>query len=682
MIERIIYLIDTYKEISPTELRNKLAIPKEEYYKLNEILKKLELDGKIYYDIYQNVYSNLPSNFLLLEVDVNKKGQLFANIDNTSYEFIPESLPKILPYDKVIAKFVGNHLKVIKVLKRENPYIVCKILLDNKIKMVGNKNLALSIPKKNIKNLKVGSRILVKLSTTTFHDAILCDFISPFSDNEELALAYNNGFATNYTKDELDQINSLPKKINSHNLDGFIDHRDEAVFTIDDEDTLDLDDAICIQKLSDGSYLLKVYIANVEHFIGFNTPLWHRAQRLTTSTYSEDAPIFHMLHPDISCGICSLLPNVDRLAKGFIFKISPEGKIIDFKIEDSLIKSKKKMTYKKVDNILNGMEAPKSYYPFIEDLINLEHVTNLIISNLNQDTTISYEVNEENLIEKAEIESKHQPSKMIIMICAVLVGKSVAEYLYNAGLLMIYRNHKNSYYEEFKNLLKKYDKKIKALEKNQDEYVINKIIDSIKNKEEFLTFSSLIINSATKAYYDTNNSGHYALSVKAYSHTTSPIRRFSDLLIQFILNHIDKIYNNNFDLESWKTYLKEMAHRCTIMERMAEKFTGEYVNLQKIKSIISSPNNLIARITNLNNEFITIKLEDNTEGFINLKDFEDGLYLYNKGGKYLYHQENKNIIMPGTTLNINLKEYDLEFRTLHFYGNSLTKDVYYKEKNS
>lgn len=680
MIERIINIINTFKEISPYNLYKELNISKKEYSRLNEILKQLELDGIIYYDIYRNVYSNLPSNFLLLEVDVNKKGQLFASIEGTNYEFLPESLTKILPFDRIIAKLVGNHLKVIKVLKRENPYIICKILANNKIQMVGNKNLALHVPKKYIKNFKVGSRILVKLTTTIFHDEIECENVSVFPDDEELALAYNNGFTINYSKDELDQISSLPKRINPHTLEKFTDYRSETVFTIDDEDTFDLDDAISIQKLSDGSYILKVYIANVEHFIGFNTPLWQRAQRLTTSTYTENGPIFHMLHPDISCGICSLMPKVDRLAKGFIFKISPDGKILDFKIEDSLIRSKKKMTYKEVDNILNGMSAPKSYYSFIEDLINLEHVTNLIISGLSQDTTISYEVNEENLIKKTEIENKHQPSKMIIMICAVLVGKSVAEYLYNAGLLMVYRNHENSYYEEFKRLLKKYNKKVKAFDKTQDEYVINKIIDSIKNKEEFLVFTSLIINSASKAYYDIKNVGHYALNTEAYSHTTSPIRRFSDLLIQFILNHLEEIYSGNFNLEEFKKYLKEMTHRCTIMEKMAEKFTNEYVNLQKIRAIITAPNNLIARITNLNDEFITIKLEDNTEGFIKLEDFEDGLYRYNKGSKYLYHIETKNIIMPGTTLLVNLKDYNLEYRRINFYGNVLSKDNLLKRK--
>lgn len=97
MIERIINIINTFKEISPYNLYKELNISKKEYSRLNEILKQLELDGIIYYDIYRNVYSNLPSNFLLLEVDVNKKGQLFASIEGTNYEFLPESLTKILP---------------------------------------------------------------------------------------------------------------------------------------------------------------------------------------------------------------------------------------------------------------------------------------------------------------------------------------------------------------------------------------------------------------------------------------------------------------------------------------------------------------------------------------------------------------------------------------------------------
>ena len=148
---------------------------------------------------------------------------------------------------------------------------------------------------------------------------------------------------------------------------------------------------------------------------------------------------------------------------------------------------------------------------------------------------------------------------------------------------MVYRNHKNNYYEEFRKLLDGIGYKIKALDKAEDEYVIAKIIDTLKSKEEFLILSSLIINSSSKAYYDINNIGHYALDTIAYSHATSPIRRFSDLLIGTILDNQDVIFNGDFDLEKYKKYLKDMADRCTIMEKCAEKFTYEYYELQELK---------------------------------------------------------------------------------------------------
>ena len=196
-----------------------------------------------------------------------------------------------------------------------------------------------------------------------------------------------------------------------------------------------------------------------------------------------------------------------------------------------------------------------------------------------------------------------------------------------------------------------------------------------------MIFSSLLLSNASKAYYDINNIGHYALDTKAYSHATSPIRRFSDLLIQTILDNQCELFSGDFDLEKYKNYLKDMAHRCTIMEKCAEKFTYEYYELQGIKEIISNYDEFtIGRITNLNNDYITIKLENDIEGIIYLADFADGLYKYNKSSKYLYHPDDKDILMPGMVISIYLKDYDLEFRKLYFYGNPLNREITLKKR--
>ena len=686
MKDKIILMLADGEKLSPAKIRDNLYISNSKndrfkYDELTKCLKELELDGIIYYDTYENRYFTFPSSFLLLDVDVNKKGHMFASVNNKTYDFLSESLPKILPFDRVVAKMHGHQIKVIKVLKRTNPYVICKVMPEYKIRMVGNNNISLDIAKKSIKNLKVGTRILVKLSEISFRDAITCEFISEVCKSEELALAYNNGFRVYYTQEELEQINSLPKKVNLKKCDKYVDHRDEVVFTIDDVESYDLDDAISIKTLEDGTISLSVFIADVAHYIKPGSPLWNRAENLTTSTYFETGAIFHMIHPKISCGICSLNPGVDRLAKGYIFKISPDGEILDFKIENSIIRSNKKMTYKKVDNILNGLMPPKSYIPYINDLFKLQQITKKIAKNAFCDTTISYKVNEDNILEETNVEKSNHPSSDIIATCAVLVGKTLAEHLYNLGSLMVYRNHKNTYYEEFRKLLDGIGYKIKAIEKTDDEYVIKKVIDTLKSKEEFMVFSSLLLSNASKAYYDINNIGHYALDTKAYSHATSPIRRFSDLLIGTILDNQAEIFSGDFDLEKYKNYLKDMAHRCTIMEKCAEKFTYEYYELQGIKEIISNYDKFTTgRITNLNNDHITIKLENDIEGTIYLQDFADGLYKYNKSSKFLYHPDDKDILMPGMAISIYLKDYDLEFRKLYFYGNTLNRNITLQKK--
>ena len=386
MKDKIIAMLRDNEKLSPAKIRDNLYISNSnrdrcKYDEFIKCLKELELDGIIYYDTYENRYFTFPSSFLLLDVDVNKKGHMFASIDNKAYDFLPESLPKILPFDRIVGKIQGNHIKVLKVLRRTNPYVICQVLPNYKIRMVGNNNISLDIAKKSIKNIKVGTRILVKLNEISIHNAITCNFICEVCKSEELALAYNNGFCINYSKEELEQMSSLPKEVDISKLDNYVDHRSDITFTIDDADSYDLDDAISINLLEDGNISLSVFIADVAHYIKPGSPLWMRAENLTTSTYYETGAIFHMLHPSISCGICSLNPGALRLAKGFIFKISPDGEILDFKIENSIIKSNKKMTYKEVDNILNGLKPMDDYIPFINELFKLEQVTKKIAKN-------------------------------------------------------------------------------------------------------------------------------------------------------------------------------------------------------------------------------------------------------------------------------------------------------------
>ena len=314
MKDKIILMLADGEKLSPAKIRDNLYISNSKndrikYDELNKCLKELELDGIIYYDTYENRYFTFPSSFLLLDVDVNKKGHMFASVNNKTYDFLPESLPKILPFDRIVGKIQGNHIKVLKVLRRTNPYVICQVLPNYKIRMVGNNNISLDIAKKSIKNIKVGTRILVKLNEISIHNAITCNFICEVCKSEELALAYNNGFCINYSKEELEQMSSLPKEVDISKLDNYVDHRSDITFTIDDADSYDLDDAISINLLEDGNISLSVFIADVAHYIKPGSPLWMRAENLTTSTYFETGAIFHMLHPSIACGICCLNPG-------------------------------------------------------------------------------------------------------------------------------------------------------------------------------------------------------------------------------------------------------------------------------------------------------------------------------------------------------------------------------------
>lgn len=662
---------------------------------LQNTLTSLEEQGKVYFNEDENKYQPFPKRYKVTTIETSKKGFFYIRTKDNLYPLNNEEVEGILPFDKVILEKTKDGFSIIKVLKRNNPNIICEIT-EKGIRVVGNNNIKVRCNDKEFKDLKlpIGTRILTKIGTKETNKVYDVSFIEVTGHKNDLtseleAIACNNGFITRYTKEELEQINSMPKEVSDKDKIGRIDLTDETIFTIDGANTKDMDDAVGITKTKDNKYILTIAIAHVSHYIPYNSPLWKRASKNTTSLYLANH-VLHMLHPAISNGICSLNPNVERLAKTYRMVINESGDVEDLEIFDSVIKSKKKMTYEDVNQIFYENIVPNGYEPFLKDLSLLQELSHIIENKRIKSGSLEFDSKEIEFLETEDsinLSTRIQKeAEKIIENCMIITNEAIADYTLNLCLISIYRNHEIPMDEKLKvtlNLIKSIGYKIECLKDTTDPHVLQKIINSLSTKEEFFILSSLLLRSMPKAYYSTNNVGHYGLASNAYSQVTSPIRRFMDLIIEYILDHVEDMLDPSFDIKNFKIELEEHAKRASIMERCADKASYESDKLYMVKYVKEHMDETYEGfIQDITPQGIIVKTKDLIEGIIFFEDIDDGLYSYNPECRWLEHKNNKQRIMIGSKLLLTPKKLDEEFRIIYFNANTkLEKSQILTRKN-
>ncbi len=658
-------------------------------------LKKLELEGKLYN--VDKLYIPFPSNFFITKIYCNKKGFKYIHTKNDIIELNSEEYDAYLPYDTVVFAKENKKLVPKKVLARENSQAICEIIGDKnhkKIQVVGNNHFPvyLSVKSLNDQDLSfndfvIGTRILVDITTEEYEGCYKANYITTIGHKDDLdaeltAIGYNNGFRIHYTKEELDQIASIPAEVSEEEMKYRVDFRSETIFTIDGAHTKDMDDAVGLKKLENGNYLLNVSIAAVSHYIKPGSPLWERAEQNTTSLYLIDS-VSHMLHPQISNGICSLNPNVDRLAKSFLIEIDQSGHIVDFQIVDSIINSKKKMTYEDVNILLENNQIPDGYENFIEDLLLMQELSILIGERRRKNgaldfdsSEITYILDEDKNIEDVTVSKQGQAQKLIENFM-IITNEGMADYMLKLGVTFIYRNHEIPFKEKITEaikLIKDVGYRFEAAKNTDDPHVIQKIIQSLSTKEEFFILSSLLLRSMQKAYYSTENRGHYGLALVAYSQTTSPIRRFLDLVIQTILDNLDYFCDPNTDMKSIKEYLTRVCEHASIMERCADKAEYEANKLYMIDYINTRRDEEFdAYVADITPRYMIVKTPKLIEGIVYFDDIDDGNFTYNPNNKWLTNSKNNTTIMIGSKVKLRVKDTDREHRIIYFYALSPTK---------
>lgn len=679
-LEKIYSLFNPYS--ASFTFKELLKITKASEKELKDTLDILENEGIAYYDPEYEVYRTMPSNYFVTSVVVTRKNFYIVNFNGIMYTIPYENAEGILPFDKVLLKKEMKNISLVKIIKRANPDIVCEVLDNGNIKMVGNNNIKIRCVDNDFNKLKlpVGTRFLGKIGCDKFNGHYNVNFMKVLGHkndvNAELeAINYNNGFMVRYSKEEIEQVYGLPTEVTEEDKKDRVDLTDENIVTIDGAHTKDMDDAVGITKKPNGNYLLKVSISHVSRYIKYNSPLFMRACYNTTSVYLIDS-VNHMLHPQVSNGICSLNPNVERLTKTYQIEINPKGEIVDFSFFNSVIKSKKKMTYEDCNEIFENNVVPEGYGPFVNDLLLMQELAQIIENRRREKGALDFGNSEIEFIlddDGTIMDVTHRqqgPAEKLIENFMIVTNEGLAEYMYNLGIEFVYRNHEIPYDGKVKEVVKLITSmgyRVDAIGNSDDPHVMQAVINSLSSKEEFFVLSSLLLRSMQKAYFSTENKGHYGLALNAYSQTTSPIRRLMDLIIEYILDNIDKIFDGTIAMDELKTSLNSLCERASMMERCADKAEYEANKLYMIDYVLKRQDmDFFGYIQEITPRYMVVKTKELIEGIVYFDDILDGTYVYNPDCKWLENPNTGYRLMIGSKLKLHFKEADREYRILKF----------------
>ena len=697
MREEIIELLGKEKRaLSATEICDKLNLNTAgELKKLLDDLRILEESYTVYrsnrdkYMLFEN------SHLLKGRLSVNKKGFGFVIVDGRDEDIYidAKNMNGALNNDLVVVEELkGQNGKktegrVVKVLKKENNLIVgeYKIIDGNPHFIPDDKKLRMEIilDNKDLDDLVDGHKIQVSIVKEMGKYKYLGEVVKIIGHKNDpgvdiLSIIYDHGINDVFTDEVMEEVNALPSEVLDSDRKGRKDLTDMTIFTIDGDDTKDIDDAISISKKGE-NYILGVHIADVSYYVKEGTALYKEAYSRGTSVYLVDR-VVPMLPHKLSNGICSLNPNVDRLAISCIMEITPNGKIVSHDIFESIIRSRIQMTYKKVNKILNDEETPEGYEPFKDDLKLMWELAKILRKEKLARGYLDFDVDEPKIL----VDENCKPYDVVLrergkgenMIedFMIAANETVAEHVFYMGLPFVYRVHEvpdNEKVEEFLNSISMLGYHVVGDRNFVYPKSMKKILDQLRDKEGFEILSTLLLRCMKKAVYKPENLGHYGLASKCYTHFTSPIRRFPDttvhnLLRKYIFNEPNDKELNRL-IEYWEENLPALCDHASEKERDSidcERDVESMKMAEYMESHIGEEYD--GTISSVMNFGLFVQLDNMIEGLVHISEIKGDYYTFDETTHTLRGEKKGKMYKLGQKVRVVVTNASKENSTIDF----------------
>lgn len=472
----------------------------------------------------------------------------------------------------------------------------------------------------------------------------------------------------------------VPDTIDGREIEGRRDLRDLPIVTIDGDDAKDLDDGVYAKEIGKDRFLLSVHIADVSHYVRENMPLDKEAYQRGTSVYLVDR-VLPMLPQRLSNGICSLNAGEDRLALSVEMEIDVQGRVLKYEIFPSVIRVYRRLTYNIVKKILVAHDAllTKDNEDILDMLQTLAKVRGALRKRRTRRGAIDFELPEVKVKLDGEgkpiqlIKRERSLAESIIEECMLAANETVAEHMAKKELPFLYRIHEepaSAKIDKLNLLLANFNLRISKKD-GEDEIrpaLLQEILTKVQGKPEEKIISSVMLRSMKQARYEAQNLGHFGLAAKFYTHFTSPIRRYPDLIVHRLLHETFK--NGSIApkrQEKLKSILPETAVYASARERLAAEAERETVDMKKIEYMQQFIGDEFGGIISGVMAFgIFVELDNGVEGLVRVSSMEDDYYQYVEEQYALVGERTKKAYRLGDAvkiivLNVNMEEQNIDF---------------------
>ena len=703
MKEKILEILkEETKGQNINEINNKLHLRgMEEITELEDNLKELVTEGILH--MSKNREYMLMSNTKSLKVGklrINKNGNGFVECEPEDIFVHSNDLNGAINGDFVEVE-IKTRLNdpepegyIRNILKRDIKNVVGEMVKDKKtlaFKPDDEKlNIAVKLTKESMKGCVEGHKVIISIIKEIGNRTFLGKVEKIIGHKNDpgvdiLTIAAKHSIETEFSEEVKRELKNIPDEVCENDLIGRTDLTKEMIFTIDGDDTKDIDDAISVKR--DGkNYVLGVHIADVSNYVKVGSALYDSAFSRGTSSYLADT-VIPMIPHQLSNGICSLNPEVIRLTISCVMTIDGNGKVISYDIFPSYIKSRKQMTYKNVNKILDENIIPEGYEEYADTLKLMHELSKILRQEKINRGYIDFGIDEAKVIQDENgkaidiVKRVQGTGEKLIEDFMIAANETVATHISNLDLPFIYRVHdlpNAEKIEDFSNLIKQMGYQIHTNLNKITPVTMQKLLNEFRDKDEFVILSDMLLRSMKKAIYSTNNIGHFGLASKNYTHFTSPIRRFPDLTVHRLLRTY--LFENRIDMETINfnaKYLIAVADHSSETEVNSVEAERDVLDMKMAEYMEShigeEYEGIISGVTNFG---MFVELDNLIEGLVHISTL-DGFYTYvpemlslisaNKKNKYRIGDKVKIIV---TNANKNQGIIDFELVKGEKNGNS------------
>ena len=651
---------------------------------LIDVMKEMARSG-IIEEVQRGAYRIIEKTNKITCVIKNTNNQgAFASIDKDNEVFIDKKSSQfVLAGDEVEVNLFPKTKKrqegeVVNVIKRKKLDFVGEIdsTSTNYFLIPDDRRVSFDIflPPKSIKKDYINKKVLVRVEgwDEKYKNPIgkVIEVIGNIKDhNTEInSILMDYGFTPNFPIRVEDAANKINHSISKKEIEKRLDIRTTTTFTIDPKDAKDFDDALSVRKLKNENWEIGVHIADVSHYVEEGGIIDMEAIERATSVYLVDR-VIPMLPEVLSNDICSLKPNVDRLAYSVFFEINGKAEVINYKIAKTVIHSDVRFTYESAQEIINSKKGI-----LVTEILLLNRLSKILRRKRQENGSINFESSEVKFI----LDDDNMPidvffkeslsTNHLIEEFMLLANKTVAKHIgfpKKNAKPFVYRVHDLPDKERISTLNEIVKKFGHNIENNNPKILsksLNYLLNKVKGEPEQQMVETLTIRSMAKAVYTTLNIGHYGLAFDYYSHFTSPIRRYPDLIVHRMLDqYINKKPKENIDLE-------KICKHCSEKEKIASQAERDSIKYMQVKFLKNKVGKVYDGIISGVTEWgLYVEITANKcEGLVKISSIKNDHYIYNEKTYSITGYRTKKSYQLGQKVRIKIQRADLEKKQMDF----------------